>query len=236
MEIKDSGFFLGVRKYGENSYIVFLLSKNNGLIKSFTKASKKQLQYFMILDEINFIWKAKHKNNLGFIKINHEKPSGRHNDNFLISLVKASASELCLNFLPLWQKNEEIYDDLKKLLFFSNNNENNILLNYIWWEIYFLKNTGYGLNINRCVVTGSTKDLFYISPNSGNSVSYQVGKKYNNKLFKIPKCLKSKKIPTNFADYSEAFKITTYFFEKNFGYNLKKFIFRTQLIKKIQTL
>ena len=40
MEINDSGFFLGVRKYGENSYIVFLLSKNNGLIKVLLKHQK----------------------------------------------------------------------------------------------------------------------------------------------------------------------------------------------------
>ena len=42
MKINDLGFFLGNKKYGENSMIVYILSKNNGLIKSFSKYSKKK--------------------------------------------------------------------------------------------------------------------------------------------------------------------------------------------------
>ena len=41
IKINDSGFYLGYKKYEENSGIIFILSKKNGLIKSFTKFSKK---------------------------------------------------------------------------------------------------------------------------------------------------------------------------------------------------
>ena len=56
----------------------------------------------------------------------------------------------------------------------------------------FLKNTGYGLNLDKCAVSGSSKDLYYISPNSGNCVTLTVGNKYKKKLFRIPECLKNK--------------------------------------------
>ena len=72
MQIEDIGFFLGTKEYGENSFIVFVLSKKHGLVKSFSKYSRKELQSLMILDQINFIWKAKQKEGLGFIKINHK--------------------------------------------------------------------------------------------------------------------------------------------------------------------
>ena len=103
MQIEDIGFFLGTKEYGENSFIVFVLSKKHGLVKSFSKYSRKELQSLMILDQINFIWKSKQKEGLGFIKINHKKPLNDGVNNFLVSLVKASATELCLNFLPPWQ-------------------------------------------------------------------------------------------------------------------------------------
>ena len=31
MQIEDIGFFLGTKEYGENSFIVFVLSKKHGL-------------------------------------------------------------------------------------------------------------------------------------------------------------------------------------------------------------
>ena len=101
MRINDSGFFLGNKRYEENSMIVFVLSKNNGLIKSFSKFSKKKRLSFTILDEVNFTWQAKQKDSLGYINLELEA-SLKKNDSFISSLIKSSASELCIKFLPLW--------------------------------------------------------------------------------------------------------------------------------------
>ncbi len=236
MKIEDIGFFLGTKEYGENSFIVFIFSKNHGLIKSFSKYSRKELQSLMLLDQINFIWKSKQKESLGFIKISHKKPLYHGVNNFLVSLVKASVTELCLNFLAPWQKNKEIYNDLTTLVESFKFNNNLIMFNYVWWEIFFLKNTGYGLNLETCAVSGSSKDLYYISPNSGNCVTYLVGEKYKKKLFRIPDCLKNKENPTTFIDYFNALKIISFFIKKNFDFNISKLFFRNHLINKVETL
>ena len=235
MKIKDSGFFLGNKKYGENSMIVYILSKNNGLIKSFSKYSKKKRLSFRILDEVNFTWQSKQRDSLGYINFDLEA-SIKQNDTFINSLIKSSASELCVKFLPLWQQNFEIYDDLLKLIDSLDTKIELIIFNYVWWEIFFLKNTGYGINLEKCSVSGSKENLYYLSPNSGNSVIYSVGHKYRNKLFKLPNCLKEKAVSNNFVDYIDALKITTYFLSKSFDYDLNKFVFRTHLINKLKTL
>ena len=235
MKVNDLGFFLGNKKYGENSMIVYILSKNNGLIKSFSKYSKKKRLSFRILDEVNFTWQSKQKDSLGYINFDLEA-SIKQNDTFINSLIKSSASELCIKFLPLWQQNFEIYDDLLKLIDSLDTKIELIIFNYVWWEIFFLKNTGYGINLEKCSVSGSKENLYYLSPNSGNSVIYSVGHKYRNKLFKLPNCLKEKAVSNNFVDYVEALKITTYFLRKSFDYDLNKFIFRTHLINKLKTL
>ena len=235
MKINDLGFFLGNKKYGENSMIVYILSKNNGLIKSFSKYSKKKRLSFRILDEVNFTWQSKQKDSLGYINFDLEA-SIKQNDTFINSLIKSSASELCIKFLPLWQQNFEIYNDLQRLIDSLDTKIELIIFNYVWWEIFFLKNTGYGINLEKCSVSGSKEKLYYLSPNSGNSVTYSVGHKYRNKLFKLPNCLKEKAVSNNFVDYIEALKITTYFLRKSFDYDLNKFVFRTHLINKLKTL
>ena len=40
MKVNDEGFYLGSKKYGESSSISFILSKQNGLIKGFTRFTK----------------------------------------------------------------------------------------------------------------------------------------------------------------------------------------------------
>ena len=235
MKINDLGFFLGNKKYGENSMIVYILSKNNGLIKSFSKFSKKQRCSFKILDEINFTWQSKNKDSLGYVNLDLEA-SVKKNDTFVTSLIKSSVSELCIKFLPLWQQNFEIYNDLQRLIKTLDKRIEFIIFNYVWWEILFLKNTGYGINLDKCSVSGSKEKLYYLSPNSGNSVTYSVGHKYRNKLFKLPNCLKEKAISNNYRDYTSALKITTYFLGKSFDYDLNKFVFRTHLINKLKTL
>ena len=215
--------------------IVYTLSKNNGLIKSFSKYSKKKRLSLRVLDEVNFTWQSKQKDSLGYINFDLEA-SIKQNDTFINSLIKSSASELCIKFLPLWQQNFEIYDDLLKLIDSLDTKIELIIFNYVWWEIFFLKNTGYGINLEKCSVSGSKENLYYLSPNSGNSVIYSVGHKYRNKLFKLPNCLKEKAVSNNFVDYVEALKITTYFLRKSFDYDLNKFVFRTHLINKLKTL
>ena len=235
MKVNDLGFFLGNKKYGENSMIVYILSKNNGLIKSFSKYSKKKRLSFRILDEVNFTWQSKQKDSLGYINLDLEA-SIKKNDTFISSLIKSSASELCIKFLPLWQQNFEIYKDLQRLIDSLDKKIELIIFNYVWWEIFFLKNTGYGINLEKCSVSGSKEKLYYLSPNSGNSVTYSVGYKYRNKLFKLPYCLKEKAVSNNIVDYIDALKITTYFLRKSFDYDLNKFVFRTHLINKLNTL
>ncbi len=235
MKVNDLGFFLGNKKYGENSMIVYILSKNNGLIKSFSKYSKKKRLSFRILDEVNFTWQSKQKDSLGYINFDLEAAI-KQNDTFISSLIKSSASELCIKFLPLWQQNFEIYHDLQRLIDSLDKKIELIIFNYVWWEIFFLKNTGYGINLEKCSVSGSKEKLYYLSPNSGNSVTYSVGHKYRNKLFKLPYCLKEKAVSNNIVDYIDALKITTYFLRKSFDYDLNKFVFRTHLINKLKTL
>ena len=61
---------------------------------------------------------------------------------------------------------------------------------YIHWELNLLASLGYGLDLKKCAATGTTENLFYISPKSGKAVCKEKGLKYDKKLLRFPKILR----------------------------------------------
>ena len=59
-------------------------------------------------------------------------------------------------------------------------------------------------------------ETYFLSPKTGNAVSYEVGKRYSHKLFKIPLCMKEGFKKDYYNDYMDAMKINLFFF-KRFG-------------------
>ena len=58
MRIEDNGFIVFVKKFEENSLLVRILSKENGLISGYVKHTKKDInQYFRNNDTISEIIK-----------------------------------------------------------------------------------------------------------------------------------------------------------------------------------
>ena len=80
-----------------------------------------------------------------------------------------------------------------------------------------LSSLGFGLDLSKCVVSGSKKDLKFVSPKSGCAVSSKSGVGWEKKLLVLPDFLgdmKSAKI-LSIADLENGFKLTEYFIKKN---------------------
>ena len=231
MKIKDEGIYLFSKKHGEKFLILNILSKSNGLIRCLSRTSKKN-HILINLDIISFELSYKDKDSFGFVKFNH-KISNKI-DNPFFNLIKASASELCMKLLPTWEENLFIYESLYRLTKLFNQKNNLLIAEYIRWEFQLLKYLGYGLDLKKCSETGSS-NVYYISPKSGNCVSYEVGRKYEKKLFKIPDCLKNNFLKFQSSEIESCLKISSFFLQKISDFP-KKFVFRKQLISMINNL
>ena len=234
MKICDEGFFLYSKNYGEKSKIIYILSKDYGLIKGLSKSFKKKNYSLINLDKIKFTWSSRDQNSLGYL--NYEQENYSPSNDIIFTIIKASASELCIKFLPLWEQNTNIYQTINDLSLLTFNSDSYLFGKYVEWEMNFLKHIGYELNINKCSVTGEFNNTHYISPKTGNAVNYEVGKKYSKFLFKIPECMKENFKKNTYNDYKEALEITEYFFLKILENKKCKFIFRNQIIKKLESL
>jgi len=83
------------------------------------------------------------------------------------------------------------------------------------FELAFLGELGFGLDLDSCAVTGANADLIYVSPRSGRAVSRDAGKPYCDKLLKLPAFLIDGAAPIGEGDIVAGFILTGHFIERD---------------------
>jgi DNA repair protein RecO (recombination protein O) len=82
---------------------------------------------------------------------------------------------------------------------------------YVRWEAGLLEALGFGLDLSKCVSTGTTEDLCYVSPRSGRAVSRDAGAPYASRLFALPQFLLGAQNPVAPGDIAAGLKLTGHF-------------------------
>lgn len=82
------------------------------------------------------------------------------------------------------------------------------------FELAFLAELGFGLDLASCAATGASTDLVYVSPRSGRAVSRAAGNDYRDKLLRLPAFLTAAAAPVSAADLADAFALTGFFLER----------------------
>jgi DNA repair protein RecO (recombination protein O) len=83
------------------------------------------------------------------------------------------------------------------------------------FELVFLAELGFGLDLSSCAATGATEELIYVSPRSGRAVSRAAGEAYRDKLMRLPDFLHTEGEPASAADIADAFTLTGYFLDRH---------------------
>ncbi|MBY0422934.1 MAG: DNA repair protein RecO, partial [Parvularculaceae bacterium] len=84
---------------------------------------------------------------------------------------------------------------------------------YARYELGLLAELGFGLSLDRCVASGATQDLVYVSPRSAGAVSSEAGAPYAQKLLPCPAFLRDAAAEAGPADVVAALTTTGYFLE-----------------------
>ena len=218
MRWEDEGLLLSVRKYGETSALIELLTRSHGKRAGLLRgAFKKNIRPIIQPgNQLQLTWSSRLEQSLGQFKVELLRSRfhliSRNKEKIhLLNLV----CTFCSAYLPerdsvnnLYQRTINLLDSEKELLV--------NLLCYIKWEMTLLKDLGFGLDLRKCVVTGSSDCLSFVSPKSGCAVSRQAAKGWEDRLLILPDFLTNKDENENVSPkgIEDGLLLTGYFLKK----------------------
>ena len=83
------------------------------------------------------------------------------------------------------------------------------------YEQLLLAELGFGMNLDECVVTGSSDDLAFVSPKSGGAVSAGAAVGYEARLMRLPPFLRGVDANPSLPDVIDGLAITGHFLDRD---------------------
>jgi DNA repair protein RecO (recombination protein O) len=192
MEWTDEGIVLGVRRHGESSAIVELLTRSHGRHLGLVRggAGKRMRPLLQPGNSVSAVWRARLDEHLGYYLI--EGTRLRAANLFASSHAVYGVTHLAslARLLPERDPHEDIYEMLDHTLD-DFDNVGAAAAHLIRFELAMLAELGFGLDLETCVASGVTTDLVYVSPKSGGAVSRQAGAPFQDRLLRLPAFLRS---------------------------------------------
>lgn len=179
---------LSVRKHGEGSAIIEILTKDHGRHAGVVRGGGARKSAAMLQPgaQLAVTWRARLADHLGSFNV---EPKFSRVPKIMAGRVEMAAfaaiSGLVLTCLPEREPQGRIYAQVMELMAdFSINDA--WLANYVRWEMMLLDELGFGLDLSGCAVTGGNDNLAYVSPKTGRAVSSAAAVGWEDRLLKLP--------------------------------------------------
>ena len=192
MEWTDNGVVLGVRRHGESSAIVELLTCEHGRHLGLVRGGSgtRMRPVLQPGNTVRAVWRARLDEHLGMYVLEGLQLRAA-------SLISASHAvygvthlAALARLLPERDPHEMIFHMLEQTLDrFDDPTEAAIQL--VRFELAILGELGFGLDLSICAASGSTEELIYVSPKSGGAVSRVAGEPWRDRLMKLPAFLRT---------------------------------------------
>jgi DNA repair protein RecO (recombination protein O) len=216
MQWTDEGIVLGVKRHGETSVILELLTpvrgRHLGLVRG--GAGTRLRGVLQPGNSLRATWRARLDEHLGHYVVEgiNLRAAGFLAAAHAVHGVTHLAA-LC-RLLAEREPHAAIYGALEDIL---DRLENPLVVapQIARFELTFLGELGFGLDLASCAATGSTAELIYVSPRSGRAVSRAAGEAYHDKLLALPVFLRDDAGPASAADLAEAFALTGFFLDRH---------------------
>src|ERR1700712_430637 len=219
MEWTDEGIVLGVRRHGESSAIVELLTRSHGRHLGLVRggAGKRMRPMLQPGNSVTAVWRARLDEHLGYYVIEGTRLRAATVLASSHAVYGVTHMAALARLLPERDPHEDIYDMLERTLNdFDDIGEAAIHL--VKFELAMLAELGFGLDLDTCAATGANFDLIYVSPKWGGAVSRQAGEPWRDRLLRLPSFLRATENGPNGwsdQDLEDGFRLTGLFLLRN---------------------
>ncbi len=216
MQWTDEGIVLGVRRHGETSVILELMThgrgRHLGLVRGGT--GRRLRAVLQPGNSLCATWRARLDEHLGHYRVEgvNLRAAGFLTAAHAVHGVTHLAA-LC-RLLAEREPHARIHGALEAILD-SLDDPSAVAPMVARFELAFLAELGFGLDLASCAATGATTELVYVSPRSGRAVARAAGEAYRDKLMRLPAFLRSEGEPVSVADLADAFALTGFFLDRH---------------------
>ncbi len=186
MEWRDEGVILALRPHGESAAIIEVFTRAHGRHAGAVRggASRRMAPHLQPGTQVQASWTARLSDHLGAFAVEPIRSRAHLMADRLALAGLSSACALLSITLPerepypaLWTATIALLDRLGAVDWPSA---------YLRWELRLLEDTGFGLDLTSCAVTGTREDLTFVSPRTGRAVSRQGASDWADRLLPLP--------------------------------------------------
>lgn len=212
MEWSERGLVIGLKKHGESSVILELMTRAHGRHLGVVRGGRSKTMQPVLQpgNEVEAVWRARLEEHLGLYAVEAAllrtdaiigSARALHGVNYLGGLLR---------LLPERDPHPRLFDRAQVLLVHLAGPQGPAL--FVHFELAMLAELGFGLDLDQCAATGSRDDLIYVSPKSGRAVSRDAGGPWAAKLLPLPVFLReSPGVPVSPEKIREGFALTEFF-------------------------
>jgi len=214
MEWTDEGIVLGVRRHGESSAIVELLTRSHGRHLGLVRgaASSRMRPLLQPGNGVSAVWRARLDEHLGTFQIEGTRLRAAALLASSHGVYGVTQLAALARLLPERDPHEEIFEMLERTLD-DLDDARGAAAHLIRFELAMLAELGFGLDLETCAATGATADLIYVSPKSGGAVSRAAAAPFHDLLLRLPTFLRQDEGANGWSDQdlSDGFALTGFF-------------------------
>jgi DNA repair protein RecO (recombination protein O) len=186
-----AGIILSASRFGEGGLILSIFVAERGLRRGLARGAAKSRQRGLYEpgNQVTATWNARLAEQLGSFRVEPDRfVAAAFMDDALRLACLGAALSVADMALPEQAAHPASYAALMALLDALIEDESFLQL-YLRFELVLLTELGFGLDLSRCALTGTTEDLAYVSPRTGKAASLQAGAIYRDRLLPLPRML-----------------------------------------------
>jgi DNA repair protein RecO (recombination protein O) len=212
MQWTDEGIVLGVKRHGESSGILELLTRGHGrhlgLVRGGFSARLKPI--LQPGNSVSVTWRARLDEHLGTYTV---EPLALRVANFFAAphaIYGVTHLAALMRLLPERDPHEGLHDTLATIL--DRLDDAFVAAPMVVrFELQVLAELGFGLDLSECAATGVSDELDFVSPKSGRAVSRGAAVPYADRMLRLPAFLRDEQMQPQGRDLADGFALTGFF-------------------------
>lgn len=218
MHLRCEAIILSSRAHGEHGAVVRALTRDDGVRPGYVRGGRSR-RLRPVLQPANSVmaeWRARTDEQLASLTVEPLASRAALHREPLASAALEWATALTAASLPEAQPYPRLYEALDGVLgaIEAAPSARGWTAALVRYELLLLAELGFGLDLDRCVVTGATDDLGFVSPRSGGAVARAAGADHAGRLFALPGFLHGAG-ETNWDDLFDGLRITGHFLARD---------------------